>query len=64
VTQRRSNLTEYQAYFPETGQAIYEANRSHCGAKNKLAQVAEFIHFAVEKIQTDHWSPDAICGYT
>jgi IS30 family transposase len=63
VTQRRSDLTEYQAYFPETGQAIYEANRSHCGAKYKLAQVAEFIHFAVEKIQNDHWSPDAICGY-
>jgi IS30 family transposase len=63
VTQKKTDLTEYQAYFPETGQAIYESNRSRCGAKYKLAQVAEFIHFAVEKIQQDHWSPDAICGY-
>lgn len=63
VTQRRSDLTEYRTYFPETGQAIYESNRSNCGAKYKLAKVAKFIHFAVEKIQKDHWSPDAICGY-
>lgn len=63
VTQRRYDLSEYEAYFPEAGQAVYEANRSNCGAKYKLAQVAEFIHFAVEKMQIDKWSPDAICGY-
>ncbi len=63
VTQRKSDLTEYQAYFPEMGQAIYEKNRSRCGAKYKLAQTATFIHFAVEKMQQDHWSPDAVCGY-
>jgi IS30 family transposase len=43
--------------------AVYERNRSHCGAKYKLAQASEFIQFAVEKMQKDHWSPDAICGY-
>lgn len=37
VTQRNSDLTEYRAYFPEAGQAIYEKNRSNCGAKYKLA---------------------------
>jgi IS30 family transposase len=63
VTQRSSDLSEYEAYFPETGQVVYESNRSNCGAKYKLAQVAEFIHFAVQKIQIDQWSPDAICGY-
>jgi transposase, IS30 family len=63
VTQKKSDLTEYQAYFPEAGQAIYEKNRSNCGAKYKLADVADFIHFAVEKLQKDNWSPDAICGY-
>lgn len=63
VRQRASDLSEYEAYFPETGQAVYEFNRSHCGAKYKLAQSAEFIHFAVEKMQVDKWSPDAICGY-
>lgn len=63
VTQRNSDLTEYQEYFPEAGQAIYEKNRSNCGAKYKVAQVADFIHYAVKKIQEDEWSPDAICGH-
>lgn len=63
VTQRRSDLTEYQAYFAEVGQRIYESNRSRCGAKYKLVQASEFIQYAVEKIQKDHWSPDAVCGY-
>ncbi|WP_027416369.1 helix-turn-helix domain-containing protein, partial [Aneurinibacillus terranovensis] len=51
VTQRRSDLTEHTVYFPDTGQAVYEKNRSHCGAKYKLAQASEFIQFAVEKMQ-------------
>lgn len=63
VIQRRSDLSEYKAYFPETGQARYEANRSHCGAKYKLVQASDFIRFAVEKIQKEHWSPDAVCGF-
>lgn len=63
VTQRRSDLTENTVYFPDTGQAVYEKNRSRCGAKYKLAEASEFIQFAVEKMQKDHWSPDAICGY-
>jgi len=63
VTQKRSDLSEHTVYFPDTGQAVYEKNRSRCGAKYKLAQAAEFIQFAVEKLQKDHWSPDAICGY-
>ncbi|TCS78627.1 helix-turn-helix protein [Tepidibacillus fermentans] len=63
VIQRRSDLSEYKAYFLETGQARYEANRSHCGAKYKLVQASDFIRFAVEKIQKEHWSPDAVCGF-
>lgn len=63
VTQRRSDLTERTVYFADTGQAVYEKNRSRCGAKYKLANASEFIRFAVEKLQKDHWSPDAICGY-
>ena len=38
VTQRNSALTEYQA---------------HCGAKYKLVEAADFIHFAVEKLKKD-----------
>lgn len=63
VTQRKTDLTEYKAYFPETGQAVYEKNRANCGAKYKMAKVADFIKFAVRKMQKDEWSPDAICGH-
>jgi transposase, IS30 family len=64
MTQKKSDLTEYQAYFLEYGQIIYEKNRSNCGAKFKLADVADFIQFAVEKIQKDNWSADAtFCRY-
>jgi len=42
---------------------VYESNRSRCGAKYKLIQTTDFIHFAVQKIRDDHWSPDAVCGY-
>lgn len=42
---------------------MYEKNRSHCGARYKLAQTSAFIRFAVNKMQKDHWSPDAVCGY-
>lgn len=54
VTQRAYDLSEYEAYFPETGQAVYESNRSRCGAKYVLAQAPEFIRFAVEKMQEDN----------
>lgn len=63
VTQRRSDLTEHTVYFADTGQAVYDKNRSRCGAKYKLVEASEFIQFAVEKMQNDHWSPDAVCGY-
>ena len=60
ATQRNSNLTTYTAYFPETGQAVYEKNRSHRGAKSKIAHVEEFLKWIEEKILKDRWSPDAI----
>src|SRR5699024_4074455 len=63
VMQRNSDLNEYQAYFTEAGQAVYEKNHAHCGAKYKLAEVVNFIHFAVDRITEDKWSPDTICGH-
>ncbi|NLX71609.1 MAG: helix-turn-helix domain-containing protein, partial [Clostridiales bacterium] len=33
VTQLKSDLSTYEAYFPEAGQAIYEKRRKNCGAK-------------------------------
>ncbi|MDI6600718.1 MAG: IS30 family transposase [Thermoanaerobacteraceae bacterium] len=62
TTQMRSDLTTYEEYFPETGQAVYERNRSHCGAKSKLALVEDFLKYAEEKILIDNWSPDIAVG--
>lgn len=62
TTQRRSDLTEYKGYFPETGQAVYEKNRLNCGKKLKVLQVESFLLYAEEKILKDKWSPDAVVG--
>lgn len=63
VTQLKSDLSTYHAYFPEAGQAIYEKRRKHCGAKQKLPLVIAFIKFAEEKmLQEKPWAPDAIVG--
>jgi IS30 family transposase len=61
--QMRSDLSTYQKYFPETGQAIYEKNRMNCGAKCKLTQVEDFLKFAENKILHEKWSPDAVVGF-
>lgn len=42
TTQLRTDLTTYEAYFPETGQAVYESNRLSCGKKLKALQVEPF----------------------
>ena len=63
VNQLKSDLSTFTKYFPETGQAVYEKNRSKCGAKLKLAHVEDFIKFAETKILNDKWSPDAVVGY-
>ena len=64
VTQLKSDLSTYEAYFPEAGQAIYEKRRKNCGAKLKLPLVKDFIRFAEEKmLQEKPWAPDTIVGY-
>lgn len=60
--QLKSNLETYEAYFPETGQAVYQKNRQNCGRKCKLIQAEAFINFAEEKILKDKWSPDTVVG--
>jgi len=61
--QLRSDLTTYETYFPETGQAVYEKRRKNCGARRKLSSAAEFIKYAEGKmLQKRAWSPDAIVG--
>lgn len=64
TTQKRTDLSLYKQYFPETGQAVYEKNRMKCGAKYKLAKVEEFIKFAEDKILCEKWSPDAVVGFS
>lgn len=46
ATQLRSDLTTYEAYFPETGQAVYENNRLSCGKRIKALQVEPFLQYA------------------
>lgn len=62
TTQLTSDLSTFTAYFPDTGQAVYEEHRSHCGAKCKLAQAEHFLEFAEDKILHKKWSPDAVVG--
>lgn len=62
TTQMRSDLTTYECYFPETGQAVYEKNRKNCGRKGKLTAAKKFIEFAEQKIKEEKWSPDAVVG--
>jgi IS30 family transposase len=60
--QKRTDLTDYEVYFPETGQAVYEKNRMNCGKKSKVLQIESFLLYAEEKILKDKWSPDAVVG--
>jgi len=63
TTQLKTGRQPYRAYFPETGQAVYEQNRVNCGAKSKLLVALEFVDFACKKILDHDWSPDAVVGY-
>src|SRR5690606_4232930 len=63
TTQMRTDLTTYEVYIPDTGQARYETNRKACGAKIKLGQAIDFIQYAESKILKDRWSPDAVSGF-
>lgn len=63
VKQLKTGRETYTAYFPETGQAVYEKNRQNCGAKSKLLIAIEFIDYACKKILDEDWSPDAVVGF-
>lgn len=62
VMQRRSDLTEYEKYFADVAQSVYEKNRKNCKRPLKLTEVIEFIEYAEEQILKNKLSPDAICG--
>ena len=64
TTQLKTGRKPYAAYFPETGQAVYERNRINCGAKSKLLTAIEFIDFACDRIINHGWSPDAVVGFS
>ena len=63
TTQLKTGREPYTAYFPETGQAVYEKNRKNSGAKSKLLVAMKFIKFACEMILEKDWSPDAVVGF-
>jgi transposase, IS30 family len=62
TTQLNYDLSTYKKYFPETGQAVYEKNRSVCGNKPKFLQIEEFLQYAEKMILEQNWSPDAVVG--
>ena len=62
TTQLETGRRAYPAYFPELGQAVYERNRTHCGAKSKLLTAIDFIDYASDQIMNYDWSPDAVVG--
>lgn len=62
VLQRNSDLTEYEKYFAETGQAVYEENRKNSRKPLKMTEAIEFIEYAEEQILENKMSPDVICG--
>jgi len=63
TTQLNYDLSTYEKYFPETGQAIYEKNRSHCGNKHRLLKVESFLKYAEKMILENDWSPDVVVGH-
>ncbi|ADQ13548.1 IS30-like element ISHahy11 family transposase [Halanaerobium hydrogeniformans] len=63
TTQLNYDLSTYEQYFPETGQAVYEKNRSHCGNKHKLLKVETFLNYAEKMILENSWSPDVVVGH-
>jgi IS30 family transposase len=63
TTQRRSDWSTYETYFPETGQAVYEKNRAATGFQSKFYLAEEFLQFAEQKMLQEHWSPDAVVGF-
>lgn len=63
TAQLRSDLTTYEAYFPETGQAAYVKHRSTSGFVCKISLVEPFLQFAETKILRDKWSPDTVVGF-
>ena len=63
TTQLRSNLTTYEQYFPESGQAVYDKRRASSGFQCKIYQVEPFLKFAEHQILHKKWSPDAVVGF-
>ena len=63
TTQRRYDRSTYQAYFPETGQAVYVRRREGSGTYSKAGLVETFLQFAESKMLYNKWSPDTIVGF-
>ena len=62
ATQLNSDLTEYQAYFYDVGQRVYEEHRQNSRPPLKLMKAHEFVRYADERMKNEKLSPDAVCG--
>ena len=61
---KRSGFIEYNAYYADVGQRIYEKHRKRCGGKSKVVACRDLVLFVEGKIRgKEKWSPDAAIGY-
>lgn len=49
-------------YLADTGEAVYRNNRQNSCRTFKYLECVDFINYAVDKIKTHSWSPDACIG--
>lgn len=51
-----------EVYLADTGQAVYENNRSNSCCSFKRLKCSEFINYVIDKFKNDSWSIDACFG--
>ncbi len=65
---RRGTITQikngklFERYYAETGQAIYEKNRSNSKKSFKFLKYKDFIDHVIEEVEVKSWSLDSSVG--
>ena len=62
TTTQIKNGKKIELYFAETGQAVYERNRSNSQKPFKFLECKEFIDYVVDNFKQRSWSLDACVG--
>ena len=59
---RKSSKGRAPGYSPKQGQAVYQANRSHCHRKLKALACKPFLDWVTKQVREHKWSLDACVG--